>query len=105
MVLGECQGHLCGQRDYCADADRGVCNPNLRFCIHDDLRCNSIPNCGPSDHSDENMCRYSISSLVVLGKSNLIARSVTLLLKGIQTDSDWLGLPKLNVTPMCGTVF
>ncbi|XP_064596601.1 neuropilin-1-like [Liolophura sinensis] len=62
---GHCQGHLCGQRDYCADADRGVCNPHLRFCIHDDLRCNSIPNCGPSDHSDENMCGRDIAIICI----------------------------------------
>lgn len=53
----DCREFHCKGGEYCIDTSHLLCNPLQRYCIHSSLRCNSVPNCGAFDHSDEDGCK------------------------------------------------
>ena len=52
-----CEQLTCEGGEYCIDTGGLLCNPLPRYCIHESLKCNSVPNCGAYDHSDESGCK------------------------------------------------
>ena len=62
VILGDCAGFQClhnVQDDTCESSREQLCN-NKHLCIHTSLQCNELPNCGYSDMSDENKCKFVI---------------------------------------------
>jgi len=57
VIAGVCDEFHCRGEEYCIDTSRVLCNPLPRYCISMSLRCNGLPNCGVSDHSDEEGCK------------------------------------------------
>ncbi|XP_052811424.1 cubilin-like [Mya arenaria] len=57
-IGGHCKGFQCAASSNLCDRSVGL--ELCKFCIHDSLKCNELPNCGASDHSDETKCLNSI---------------------------------------------
>ena len=62
VCVAPCPEFYCKGGEYCIDSSKLLCNPLPRYCIAQSLRCNSVPNCGAGDSSDEDGCENSFSS-------------------------------------------
>jgi len=63
VIAESCDEFHCRGEEYCIDTSRVLCNPLPRYCISMSLRCDGVPNCGVSDHSDEEGCEIITANI------------------------------------------
>lgn len=64
--LGKCDQFLCPKTRECvAKENKGCTNPTFQYCIDQSMVCNSLPNCGVLDDSDESKCLNRLVWIII----------------------------------------
>lgn len=57
---GDCQQFVCKESLFCVNSASKSCTKTRHYCIDKSLVCNSLPNCGMDDFSDEDKCNLPL---------------------------------------------